>query len=72
MALHYKVDVFQLLKNNGYNTYVIRKEKIMSETMVQKLRKQQMVSWATFDLICRLTNSQPGDILEYVPDDEEQ
>ena len=72
MAFRYKTDVLQLLKSNGYNTYTIRKDKILSEAMVQKLRKHQMVSWATFDTIAKLTHSQPGDILEYVPDNEEK
>ena len=72
MALRYKVDVIQLLKDSGYSTYTIRKEKLIIENMLQKLRNNQMVSWATLDTICRLTHSQPGDILEYVPDEDEQ
>ena len=67
MALRYKVDVIQLLKDSG-----IRKEKLIIENMLQKLRNKEMVSWATFDTICRLTHSQPGDILEYVPDEDKK
>ena len=70
MALRYKVDVIQLLKDSGYSTYTIRKEKLIIENMLQKLRNNQMVSWTTLNTICRLTHSQPGDILEYVPDEE--
>ena len=55
MALRYKVDVIQLLKDSGYSTYAIRKEKLIIENMLQKLRNDQMVSWATLDTICRLT-----------------
>ena len=72
MALRYKVDVIQLLKDSGYSTYAIRKEKLIIENMLQKLRNKEMVSWATFDTICRLTHSQPGDILEYVPDEDKK
>lgn len=72
MAFRYKVDVIQLLKDNGYSTYAIRKEKLIIENMLQKLRNKEMVSWATLDTICRLTHSQPGDILEYVPDEDEK
>ena len=49
MALRYKVDVIQLLKDSGYSTYAIRKEKLIIENMLQKLRNNQMVSWATLD-----------------------
>ena len=72
MALRYKVDVIQLLKDSGYSTYAIRKEKLIIENMLQKLRNKEMVSWATVDTICRLTHSQPGDILEYVPDEDKK
>jgi hypothetical protein len=44
MALRYKVDVIQLLKDNGYSTYAIRKEKLIIENMLQKLRNKEMVS----------------------------
>ena len=36
MALRYKVDVIQLLKDSGYSTYAIRKEKLIIENMLQK------------------------------------
>lgn len=65
MPIKYKVDVISKLKEAGYNTGTIRKEKIMGEAMLQKLRDGQMVSWATLETICRLLNCQPGDLIEY-------
>ncbi len=65
MPIKYKVDVISKLKEAGYNTSTIRKEKIMGEAMLQKLRNGQMVSWATLETICRLLNCQPGDLIEY-------
>ena len=47
MPMCYKVDVIAVLKEAGYNTNRIRKEKIMGEAMLQKIRSGQMVSWAT-------------------------
>ena len=47
----------------------IRKEKIMGESMLQKIRCGQMVSWATLETICDLLNCQPGDIIEFVKDE---
>lgn len=66
MPMKYKVDVIATLKEKGYNTSTIRKEKIMGEAMLQKIRSGQMVSWATLETICDLLNCQPGDIIEYV------
>ena len=66
MPMKYKVDVIATLKDKGYNTSTIRKEKIMGEAMLQKIRSGQMVSWATLETICSLLDCQPGDLIEYV------
>ena len=65
MPMKYKVDVLATLKEAGYNTGTIRKEKIMGEAMLQKIRSGQMVSWSTLETICELLNCQPGDLIEY-------
>ena len=69
MPMCYKVDVIAVLKEAGYNTNRIRKEKIMGEAMLQKIRSGQMVSWATLETICSLLECQPGDLSEYVKED---
>lgn len=66
MPMRYKVDVMTVLKDAGYNTNRIRKEKIMGESMLQKLRSGQMVSWATLETLCDLLDYQPGDLIEFV------
>ena len=65
MGMKYKIDVIAALKEAGYNTGKIRKEKIMGEAMLQKLRNGQMVSWATLEIICELLSCQPGDLIEH-------
>ena len=71
MPIVYKINVLDALKKAGYNTNIIRKEKIMGESMLQKLRQGQMVSWATLETLCELLNCQPADIIEYIPKDAE-
>lgn len=71
MPIVYKMNVLDALKKAGYNTNKIRKEKIMGESMLQKLRQGQMVSWATLETLCELLNCQPADIIEYFPKDAE-
>lgn len=65
MGMKYKIDVIVALKEAGYNTNRIRKEKIMGEAMLQKIRSGQMVSWATMETLCELLNCQPADLIEY-------
>ena len=66
MAMQYKIDVISALKEAGYNSNRIRKEKIMGESMLQKIRSGQMVSWAVLETLCQLLKCQPGDLIEYV------
>ena len=64
--LKYKIDVLAALKDKGYNTNKIRKEKIMGEAMLQKIRYGEMVSWSVFEKLCDLLDCQPADLIEYV------
>ena len=66
MPMIYKLDVLSALKEAGYNTNRIRKEKLIGEAMLQKLRSGQMVSWATLETLCLLLDCQPGDLIEFV------
>lgn len=68
MAIKYKKDILAALKEAGYSTYRIRKDKLLGEADVQNIREGKLVSWSNLDLICRLLQCQPGDLIEYVED----
>ncbi len=70
MPLKFKVSILDELKKAGYNTTKIRSEGLLSQSTLQKLRDGGQLSWSNIETICRLLQCQPGDILEYVPDDE--
>lgn len=72
VAIVYKINVLEKLKDSGYSTYKLRKDKIMGEATIQKLRNSDPVSWDNISIICKLLNCQPGDILEYVEDETEE
>ena len=65
MPVKYKIDILPALKEAGYNTTRLRKEKLLAESTIQQLRKGDLVSWANISRICSMLNCQPGDILEY-------
>lgn len=69
--LKYKIDVLPALKEKGYSTARLRKEKIMGENAIQSLRERRPISWANIDKLCELLHCQPGDIMEYTEDQEE-
>ncbi len=71
MPIKYKIDVLAALKSKGLNTNVLRKEKLLSEGVIQALRGKQPISWVNISKLCELLSCQPGDILEYVSENEE-
>jgi len=68
MALRYKIDIMEALKNSGYTSYKMRKDKIIGERQLQQIRNGEIVSNAMLNKLCELLNCQPGDIIEYVGD----
>lgn len=71
MSLQYKIDVLTLLKEKGYNTNRLRKDKLLAEGVIQSLREKKPISWANIARVCELLDMQPGDIIEYIPDNEQ-
>lgn len=69
MPIKYKIEILPALKAIGYTQTRIREEKLIGQATLSQLRKGELVSWATIETLCRLLECQPGDILEYTPDD---
>lgn len=66
--LKYKIDVLETLKEAGYNTTKLRKDRLLSESAIQYLRDGKVVGAKALDSICRLLDMQPGNIIKYVED----
>lgn len=64
--LVYKIDVLDTLKESGYNSTRILKENLISQSAVQRLRKNEMVGIKTLEKLCELLDMQPGNIIKYV------
>lgn len=67
--IRYKIEILPALKAAGYSTNKIRTDKLMGQATLQQLRHGELASWKTIDTACRLLDCQPGDLLEYVPDE---
>ena len=72
MPVKYKIDVLKALKEAGYSTYRIQKEKILSQRTLQNIREEKSISHEVLGRLCELLNCQPGDILEYIKEDNNQ
>ena len=61
-----------LLKEKGYTTYKIRQEKIIGQGTLTALKNGTGgLDSKTIARLCKILGCQPGDIMEYVPDDIE-
>lgn len=66
----YKIDVIKALSQAGYTYYKCRKEGILSQGTLHKLRSCGNVTLETLDRVCQLLHCQLSDIIEIVPDAE--
>lgn len=62
-------DILARLKDAGYSTYRLQKEKILGQETVSKIRYGKPINIRTIDTICKLLDCQPGEILEYRKDE---
>ena len=72
MPVRYKIDVLKSLKDAGYNTSRLRKQKIIGERTLQRIREGKDISFEVLGRLCELLQCQPADILEYVEEDNYQ
>lgn len=61
--------LFTLLQKNGWTTYRIRKEKLIGQGTLTALKNGTGgLDSKTIARLCKTLNCQPGDLMEYIPD----
>lgn len=69
MAISYK-KLFDLLEEKGWTTYKIRKEKLLGQGTLTALKNGTGgLDSKTISKLCKTLICQPGDIMEFVPDE---
>lgn len=68
MAIRYKGDILGRLKEKGYSTAALRKEKIFGEKTMQDFRTNAEIPYKTLNKLCSLLGCGVADIIEYIPD----
>ena len=64
--IRYKIDIMKALKEKGYTSYKLRQDKIFGEATMTKFRKKEYINFDNLDILCRLLECQPADIIEHV------
>lgn len=63
--------LLELMKEKELTTYKIRQNKIISERTLQHIRKNEPITTSSVAALCEALDCQPGDIMEYIPDENE-
>ena len=67
--LKYRVNVMEELKKAGYSSYRLRKEKVLGEATLQKIRVgSTTLTLESLGVICDILHCQPGDLVEWEED----
>lgn len=64
--------LFKLLEENNVNTYTLKKEGIIGQGSYYAIKNGTGgLDHRSINKLCKYLNCQPGDLMEYVPDKEE-
>lgn len=58
------------LAERKFTSYTAKKYGIIGQASYQKIMQGGNIDMRTLDSLCRYLDCQPGDLLEYVPDDQ--
>lgn len=72
MAIIVNLDVMMAKRKMSVTELANRVDITMANLSILKNNKAKAVRFTTLDAICRALECQPGDILEYVEDDEDE
>lgn len=63
-------NIFEKLREAGYTQARLRKENLLSQGAIDRIHRKQSITMRTLNDVCKLSGCQPGEILEYVDDEE--
>ncbi|MGZ9585824.1 helix-turn-helix domain-containing protein [Paenibacillus marinisediminis] len=72
MAIIVNLDVMMAKRKISSTELSKRLDITMANLSILKTNKAKAVRFSTLDAICRILDCQPGDILEYVEDDDQE
>lgn len=61
--------ILEKLADRGLTSYVLKKNNLLSGSVIDRLRKNRPITTETLDTVCRLCECQPEDIIRYVPEE---
>lgn len=72
MAIIVNLDVMMAKRKIGLSELSAKVDLTLANLSILKNNKAKAIRFSTLEAICQALNCQPGDILEYVPDDPDE
>ena len=63
--------LWKMMKVRGVTQYALIKTYHVSPGQITRLKRNESVSTNTIEMFCRILNCDVGDIMEYIPDNQE-
>jgi len=61
-----------LMQKKGVTSYTVKKDNLIGQATFKKIKEGGDIDTRTIAKLCALLDCQPGDIMEYVPDDKNE
>lgn len=64
-------NLWNVMKEKGITQYTLIKKYNISPGQITRLKRNESVSTHTIEVFCKILGCEVGDIMRYIPDDEE-
>ncbi len=64
--------LLKIFAERGITGYTIKKENIIGQASYKKIKEGGQIDTRTIAKLCAYLHCQPGDIMEYIPDESEE
>ena len=64
-------NLWKVMKEKGISQYALIKTYHVSPGQITRLKRNESVSTHTIEMFCKILNCNVGDIMEYIPDEQQ-
>lgn len=64
--------LWDVMKEQGISQYLLIKQHHISPGQITRIKRNESISTHTIEMFCKILNCQPGDIMEYIDENQEQ
>ena len=69
MSINYR-KLLKILNDRSITSYTIKKDNVIGQASYKKIHEGGHIDTRTLNALCKYLDCQPGDLLEYTPDNE--